>query len=50
MTTIHGDGRPLETFTLRTPLEAMVLNDRRVCHDVTPVRAAPRRLRRNVLG
>ena len=39
MTTIHGaDGRPLEAFTLRTPLEAMVLDDRRVCHGVSPVR------------
>jgi len=39
VTTIHGaDGRPLDSFTLRTPLEAMVLDDHRVRHGVTPVR------------
>ena len=39
VTTIHGaDGRALEAFTLRTPLEAMVLDDHRVRHGVTPIR------------
>jgi hypothetical protein len=39
VTSVHGaDGRRLEAFTLRTPLEAMVLDDHRVRHGVTPVR------------
>jgi hypothetical protein len=33
-------GRPLDRFTLRTPLDAMVLDDHRVRHGVTPVSAA----------
>ena len=38
VTTIHdADGRRLEMLTLRTPLEAVVLDDHRVRHGVTPV-------------
>jgi hypothetical protein len=46
VTTIHdADDRPLETFTLKAPLEAMVLDDRRVRHSVTPVRVRRREAR-----
>jgi hypothetical protein len=38
-TTIHDvDGRPLGAFTLRQPMDAVFLDDRRVAHGVTPVR------------
>jgi hypothetical protein len=43
VTSIHdADGRPLEAFTLKTPLEAIVLDDHRVRHGVTPVRVQRR--------
>jgi hypothetical protein len=39
-TTIHGrDGQQLGDFTLTEPLDAALLDDRRVYHGVTPVRA-----------
>jgi hypothetical protein len=39
-TSIHTtDGRQLGTFTLTDPLDAALVDDSRVCHGVTPVRA-----------
>jgi hypothetical protein len=39
-TAIHAlDGRPLGDFTLTSPLDAALVNDRRVAHGVTPVEA-----------
>ena len=39
-TTIHGrHGEPLGDFTLTEPFDAALLDDKRVCHGVTPVRA-----------
>ena len=39
-TTIHSpDGRPLGSFTLTDPLDAAIVDDRRVAHGVTPVEA-----------
>ena len=38
VTTIHDlDGRTLGSFTLTQPLDAAVVDDRRVLHGVTPV-------------
>jgi hypothetical protein len=38
MTTIHDlDGRTLGSFTLTEPLDAALVDDRRVMHGVTPV-------------
>jgi len=46
VTTIHdADGRALEAFTLKTPLEAMLLDDHRMRHGVTPVRVQRREAR-----
>jgi hypothetical protein len=40
VTTIHdADGGPLDAFTLQRPFEAMILDDHRVRHGVSPVRA-----------
>jgi hypothetical protein len=37
-TTVHGlNGKPLGAFTLRTPLDAALLDDSRVAHGVTPI-------------
>src|SRR5262249_44137768 len=39
-TTVYAiDGRPLGRFTLPTPFDAVLVDDARVCHGVTPVRA-----------
>lgn len=38
VTSIHGlDGTPLGSFTLADPLDAAIVDDRRVAHGVTPV-------------
>jgi hypothetical protein len=37
VTTIHGAGRTLGQFTLTAPLDAALVDDRRVAHGVTPV-------------
>ena len=39
-TSIHGpDGRELGRFTLTSPLDAALVDDSRVAHGVTPVKA-----------
>jgi hypothetical protein len=48
-TLLHVDGEPPEEFQLRNALDSMIIDDRRVEHEVTGLRTVRLQARRDVL-